>query len=183
MATFRTVTAPAVEPVTLTELKLALRVTSTTDDARLTAMIEGARKWAEEYTGLRFITQVVELSFCKWPSVEFPLCVFPIQTIDSVKYYDTGSPQTDTTLVDGTDYIANIYYRPSGILRALTGWPSASTDYNSIRVRMTVGYGLAVDVPAGIKEAIKMYCASGYLCAPEMVPAAKDALRIYRVNL
>jgi len=52
-------TAPASEPVTLTELKSSLRITNTAEDTLLTQYISDARMFAENYTGKKFISQTV----------------------------------------------------------------------------------------------------------------------------
>ena len=49
--------APASEPISLSELKLSLRITDTAQDTLLTQYITDARDMAERYTGRKFIDQ------------------------------------------------------------------------------------------------------------------------------
>jgi uncharacterized phiE125 gp8 family phage protein len=58
------VSGPATEPVTLAEAKRHLREFSTVtdNDADITALIQGAREWVEEFTGRALIEQQWRLS-------------------------------------------------------------------------------------------------------------------------
>lgn len=63
------VVPPAVEPVSLAELKEFLRVDSgdTSNDAVISSLAIAARSWAEVYTQRRFITQTWQLSMDFFP--------------------------------------------------------------------------------------------------------------------
>lgn len=176
------ITPPIGVPVSIDEVKDSLKVTSTTEDARIYGMIEMATKWAEEYTGLKIMPQTVELTMDKFIDWSFTLGVWPIQSVDSVKYDDTESPQVEQTLTADVDYDVDIV-TTKGRISTLGGWPSVSTDYNAVRIRMTAGYASAKVVPEGIKEGIKLMIMSTYYCKKEMYEAAKAMLWIYRVNV
>lgn len=167
MSTLTVITAPTLEPVTVEELKKALRIDFGDDDARLRALIKSARQWAEHYTNLHIMSQVVERTYEGWPGYEFPLDVWPIQSIDTVAYYDTASPSVEQTLTVNTDYYADST-TVGGKLRTIGGWPSVAVRPNAIRVRMTAGYSSADNVDPVIKEGIKAYCLHLY----DMLPIA-----------
>jgi len=181
MATLNTITAPTGVPVTVQELKDRLRLTTTSEDARLYALLEAATKWAEEYTHLKIMPQVVELTLDRFPSWGFNLDVHPIRSVDSVKYDDTSSPQVETTLTADVDYETDIV-TTKGRIESLGGWPSVSSDMNAVRIRMSVGYASALVVPEGIKEGIKMYAAGLYTCDVATKKGAESALWVYRVT-
>lgn len=179
MATLTVITAPTTEPVTLTEVKSALGVTYSDDDVELTDLIQSAREYIELYTGRRLMTQVLELSFDRWPSVEFPIGEWPLQSIDSVKYDDASSPVTEQTLTVNTDYYADTTTE-KGRVRAITSWPSVANQPNAIRVRFTAGYDSADAVPAAIKRGIILWVGGLYQC-PDYIESAKMVLRPYRI--
>jgi uncharacterized phiE125 gp8 family phage protein len=52
-------TQPAIEPVSLQEVKDSLRITSSSEDSLITQYIVDARVYAENYTGRKFITQTL----------------------------------------------------------------------------------------------------------------------------
>jgi uncharacterized phiE125 gp8 family phage protein len=158
MGTLTVITGPVAGPVTLTEAKAALRVDHSDDDARLTAMILAATAMLETYTGLHIMSQVVERSYDKWGSESIiDTDVWPLQSIDSVKYDDTASPSVETTLVSEVDYYADVTTIGGRVINTGYGWPSTQDSPNSIRIRMTAGYATAGDVPDIIKEAIFAY--------------------------
>lgn len=182
MATLSTITAPTDEPVTLQEAKDALRIESSDEDVRIWNIIRSARQFAEDYTNLRIMTQVVELSLDAWPSTVIDLEVWPIQSVDSVKYYDTASPSAQQTLVVNTDYYADIT-TVKGRIGTITGWPSTAVKFNPITIRMTVGYADQDSVPDQIKEGIKAYCAYIYDSDEIMLNIAKRLLWPARITL
>ncbi len=161
MHTLTTITEPADEPITLDEAKQALRIEDDDEDTRIWGIIRAARMFAEDYLSLRIMSQVVEQSFDQWPATQFSLGVWPIISVDTVKYEDTSSPVATQTLTADTDYYADTTII-EGRLRTITGWPSVAVKPQAIKVRMTVGYADQDSVPDQIKEGIKAYCAYIY---------------------
>lgn len=185
MGTLTVITEPAVEPVTRTEAKLALRVDHDDDDSRIDALIEAARHFAESYTGLYIMPQTVELALDAWPASTFDLGVWPLESIDSVKYDDTSSPVTEQTLTANTDYIADTTTR-GGRLTTVGGWPTVAARPNPIRIRMTAGYPLAGspltgDAPESIKEGVLAYVMFLYDNDVKMKTAAEAILWQHRI--
>ena len=161
MGSFTIITEPADEPITLDEAKEALRIEIDDEDTRIWNIIRAARMFAEDYLNLKIMSQVIELAVDRWPATEFSLGVWPIISIDTVKYEDTASPVATQTLVVNTDYYSDIT-TIGGRLRTLSGWPSVASKPNAIKIRMTVGYADQDSVPDQIKEGIKAYCAYIY---------------------
>ena len=60
-------THPVIEPVTLEEFKSYLRIEGAGEDRELVDMLEEARQWIEDQTGLALITQTWLLSLDRWP--------------------------------------------------------------------------------------------------------------------
>lgn len=75
----------------------------------------------------------------------------PLQTVDSIKYYDSVT-QALTTL-DPSQYIVDNVSEPARITPAYgVTWPSTLNRINAVQVTFTCGYGAASDVPQGIKN-------------------------------
>lgn len=179
MATLNTITAPVTEPVDIEDLRDVLRIDGTSEDGRLSSLIVAARIWAEDFLDMKLMSQVVDLTLDSFVSDSFDLGVYPIQSVDSVKYDSTDSPSVETTLTENVDYRVDIVTN-FGRIVSIGGWPSAYRKFNSVRIRMTVGYTDAVSVPQSIKEGIKVYAASLYECNPQLMEAAKNILWPYR---
>lgn len=182
MVALTVITAPTDEPITIQEAKDALRIDSNDEDVRIWNLIRTARQFAEDYCNLRIMTQVVELSMDLWPAYEFELDVWPIQSVDTVKYEDTASPTATQTLVANTDYYTDIT-TTEGRIRTITGWPSVAVKPNAIKIRMTAGYSDQDSVPDQIKEGIKAYCAYIYDSDPLMKEIAERLLWSQRIML
>lgn len=179
MGTLTVITEPTWEPVTLKDVKEGLRISEDDEDGRLYTLIKAARKWAEAYTQLKIPSQVVERSYNYFPSFAIGLDVWPLQSIDSVKYDDTASPVAEQTLTVNTNYYADTTTE-GGVVTTITGWPSTATKNNSVRVRMTAGYSSYANVPAGIKEGIIAYVGYMYDGDTNLLETAKAILWHHR---
>jgi uncharacterized phiE125 gp8 family phage protein len=156
--TLRLITAPASEPVTLTEAKLYLRVDHTTDDNLITSLIKAAREKGEELSRRAFITQTWEMSLNSWPD-DFRLRVYrpPLQSITSVKYTDRDNQERTWT-----DYDTDIASEPGTIIFNTLPGANLRTS-GAITVRFVAGYGSsASNVPERIKAAILALVAHWY---------------------
>jgi len=175
MGTLTVITAASFEPVTLNEAKKALGIETTEDDTRISGYIKAGRQFAEDYCNILISNTVVERSYDAWPSQTIGLDVWPLQTIDSVKYDDTASPVTEQTLVVNTDYYADIITE-GGRVSTIGGWPSVAVKPKPIRIRMTAGYATKALVPEQIKEGIKAYVIYLYDTCPDMEVVSRNIL-------
>lgn len=176
-------TQPAVEPVTLAEVKALLVIADTADDALITAMIPEARAYIEHMAGMALITQGWRLSLDSWPVGGVPwwdgvrqsaiselagtpraleLPVWPLQTVDAVTVYDEAG--TASTVTVATTFDVDAYQHPGRLaLRNSATWPIALRATNAIQIEYTAGYGdTAADVPAPLKRAVKQMVAYMY---------------------
>lgn len=129
---------------------------NTTDDPYITSLIKSARERVETETGRKMCTQQWDHflpcfpSGCRPIEVPFP----PIQTIDSIQYYDTnGTLQTlssATYIVDKTDAYCYI------TLATDASWPTTQDRAQAVKINFTTGYGAASAVPEGLKSAIRL---------------------------
>jgi uncharacterized phiE125 gp8 family phage protein len=148
------VTPPASEPVTLSEAKAQLSVTSSAHDTRITSLITTARRQVERYLKRALITQTWKVYYnCFHAVMELPYP--PLQSVTHVKYYDdSGTLQT----LSSDLYWEDLASEPGKIVRKydavypelLAGRP------NAVEIQYVAGYGDAEDVPEDIRHAILM---------------------------
>lgn len=180
---YRITTAPATEPLTLTEAKLHLKVDTTADDDLITALIAAVRQSVERYCSLGLITQTVTEKYDRFSSNGFRLSVSPAIAISAVTYTDpAGATQTLSTDVYGLD----VYSRPARIyLKENQVWPQTRLEPNAVTVVYTAGFGGASDVPGPIKSAMKLMLGDLYEnredTARTMPSASQRILDPYRI--
>lgn len=153
------VSAPSVEPLTLTEAKLYLRVDSTTENSLITGMIVAARQWVETYTRRALITQTWDFRYQSFMDTREPLILpkAPLQSVTSITYLDEDG--VSQTLASSNYTVRTLSGATAGRgyieLNDDVSLPSLYTDAIApVIVRAVCGYGVAVDVPDGIKMAI-----------------------------
>jgi uncharacterized phiE125 gp8 family phage protein len=157
--TLRLITAPAVEPATVDEVKLDARIDVSELDATITLLIKAARQRCEDLTGRALITQTWELVLDEFPVDGIRVGKLPIGSITSLKYYDSnGTLQT----LDASTYTLDADRLPGWIYEAgLNTWPSVRSEENSVVIRFVAGYGASADdVPAELRYWIRAQAAA-----------------------
>ncbi len=156
------VTAPAVELMSTANAKAHLRVDSTDDDTLIGVLIKAARQHAENVASRALITQTWDYQLDAWPDGdEITIPLPPLQSVTSVKYYDTAGTEYTMT---ATDYIVDTKSEPGRIVLAYgKSWPSTTLrPAAGVIVRFVAGYGdAAANVPEAIIAALKLHI--GYL--------------------
>lgn len=169
------VTGPAVEPISLSEAKLFLRVDHTSDDTLIVSMMASARQWVETYTRRALCTQTIDCHYAGWPVQYGPLVVpyAPLQSVTSITYVD----QDETTqTLPAASYVVRAQSGPRagrGTIEIADGvtLPSLSTQPDRpVTVRAVCGYGSAPQVPDGIKSAIYLLLGDLYEQRQETLP-------------
>ena len=171
-----------------------MNVTHSADDDYIAALITAATAWTEEYLQRKLITQEWYLYIDDWASDEIIMPFGDLQSVASVKYYDTDD--TEATFSD-TKYTVDTASVPGRIkLKYEEEWPD--TDLrpdNPIIIEFTTGYGDAgTDIyDNGIIHALKIMVAHWYEnrelvhvtvnsnTVTEMPTSAKALLYPYRV--
>jgi len=145
---------PAIEPVTLSDAKLHLKVDVADDDALITRLLAAARARAEWHTGRVFITQSWIQWIDRWPACgAIELQLAPLQSVTSVTTYALDD---SATVLDPATYQVDSASSPARVsLKANVVPPTNLRAMNAIAVEFTAGYGdAASDVPAPIIEAM-----------------------------
>lgn len=172
-SSYRITAAPAVEPLTATEVRDALGLGDAPSSGELERMITTARTLAEAYTGRAFIDQTIEMQLDTFPAAQIPwwdgvregarrslagegpIPLFrpPVSAITSITYVTSGGA---TLTVDDTTYYLDEISEPNRVLLVEgQSWPVDPRMRAAVKITYTAGYGAtAADVPAAIAEAI-----------------------------
>ena len=151
----RLVTPPTALAVTLAEAKAHLRVTDSTEDLLISAMILAASETAEQITGRAIMPQTWELALDAFPSA-FELTRVPALSVVSLKYLNEAGVLT--TLSPAAYSLNNVndfgfaYVEPA----YATDWPTTRDTANAVTLRFTAGYVDAAAVPESIKAWLKL---------------------------
>lgn len=147
----RLITPPAVEPVTVSEMKAMLRVDFTDDDTVIAAYITSAREFIERRVQSKLPSQTWEFLIDEFPEYEIRLPFGPVQSISSIKYDDgEGLEQT----VPAEDYQLDNTSPEPWVFTAV-GWPTDVLDaFNAVRIRFVAGYSSSALIPGSLRAAV-----------------------------
>jgi uncharacterized phiE125 gp8 family phage protein len=166
MHKFKLISAPAIEPITLAEAKLHLKVNSTLEDSLITSWITTTRRMVERYLNRALITQTYELYLDHWPC--YPCCEIqlpfpPLQSVTSVKVFTDETTEQD--LAAASYYWVDAVEEPGEIVKRYEAvWPIPQPGrVNPIKITFVAGYGdTAATVPQEIKDAMKIWLTDLY---------------------
>ena len=160
-------TGPAVEPLTVAEAKLHLRVDISDDDAYIGTLITAAREWVENYLDRTLITTQLILRAAEFPTEELELARPPMVASGTATAVVITYTLADTT----TATLSTALYRvdrtstPGNVAPIINGtWPSdVIEDANAVAVTYWAGYGpTSASVPATIRHACLMLIGHWY---------------------
>ena len=151
------ITAPAVEPLTIADMRAHLRLASEAEDALLADYIKAAREHVERLTGRALITQGWRLYLDSWPEgrvVRLP--VGPLQNIDSITVYDaSGTPHA----LSPDKWSLGRELAPARVKISLDIGVSSSAMMGA-EIEFSAGYGATANaVPEAFKQAIRLLVA------------------------
>lgn len=164
--------APAAEPLTLSEVKEHLRVDDSTEDVHITALIPAARAWVEATTGRQLVKATYSWTLDGFPDKDataLRLPRAPAFSLDSINYIDTdGASQT----WGSSNYQSDLNVDPAIILPVNgQSWPDTQDDtLAAVTVAFKAGYDddgnsppdHAANVPQALKQAMLMLIAHWY---------------------
>lgn len=152
---------PTLEPLTLAEAKLHLRVVTANvaEDPWINSAISAARKFAETECQISIMQQTLRLTLDCFESV-IDLPKGPVSSITSVKYLDmAGVWQT----LAATEYALDKNSNPGRISPKFGKiWPVSLPQIAAIEIDYVVGVATAEDVEEGIKSWMKVRIESLY---------------------
>lgn len=150
---------PATDLVSLTEAKAQLRVDHTDEDTYITALVSTATAAVEEMSGLALITQTWSLSQNGAVDRVY-LPTTPVQSIDSITYYDRDEVQQTGTVANF--HLFSDIYRAWVEPKDNQDWPDVFDRPDALTISFVAGYGAASDVPSELKQATLMLLTHWY---------------------
>lgn len=203
MKSLAIVTPAATYPVTSAEAKLYAKIDTTADDTLIDIFIAAATSAAEEHLKRALITQTLRLTLDLHGGAlndilgdgvyELPVSYVygdlprviklpkqPIQSITSVKLYDTSNAEST--------YSSSNYFLDSDggrlVLNNTAIWDSDLRPQAACKITYVAGYGAVSDVPVPIKTAILMHIQKMYderiVCdMPQSCAALLDRFKVY----
>ncbi len=179
--TMKLVTAPAIEPVTLTQVKQHAHIpySYTDNDALLALYISAARDRLERYLRRALVTQTWD-AVLDWGPAWIELPKKPLKSVTGIYTTDLANVET---LVDSDTYEVSL---PTDTVQLASGytWPE-HRNVSGFRVRYVAGYGdAATDVPALIRAELLTLATLYYdnRGVMELPGAMQTTLRPYRVE-
>ena len=168
-------TPPAIEPVSLTELKASLRITSTAEDTLLSQYITDARAVVERITGRKLINQTITSYYTDfngsivnsawWSGTrvmheqvlyekqQLELEFTPVQSVTSLSMVE--SDNSETVVATTEYYLDNFDDDMRSVIRPVSVLTAGSRNENNLKAVYVAGYGaLASDVPSALRRAI-----------------------------
>ena len=142
MKSIRLLVPPMMEPVSLQDARLHLRVDGTSEDVAILSKVTASRQLVELYTRRALIAQTWRLSLDK-STLEIALPWVPLEQVTSVTLDGTVVPTSDYHVdLDGARVIP------------LRQWPAPRLP-GGLKIDYVAGYGnLSSDVPSIFREAV-----------------------------
>ncbi len=152
-------TAPAVEPIALADMKAFLRVETGDDDDVIAALIVGSRIHVEAQARRALITQSWRLSRDSWPEDgRLTVLPAPLQSLTAARVYDENGTANS---VDTQSFVLDL--GASALAFAPWALPMPGRLVAGIELDVVVGHGdNASDVPEPLSLAIRLLVAHWY---------------------
>ena len=144
---------PAVEPLTVGELKLFLKIDDDAEDQLIADIARAARRHVEDVTGKLMITQRWRIRRDAWPpSGRLALPFGPVQSLDEVVVTGPSGPGA----VDPAHFVLDGVSAPPRLAYARGSLPEPAVPVAGISLDVTVGFGDPADVPDPILQALRL---------------------------
>ncbi|HEX8662978.1 MAG TPA: head-tail connector protein [Beijerinckiaceae bacterium] len=151
------IAGPAVEPVTLAEMRAYLRLDDNAEDDLVTALVKAARLLVEAASGRQLVEQTWRLVLDRWPCgriVRLPLS--PLIRVERLRVFDVAGAPTD--LAAGLFRAEAASDPPRVVVEAAATEPGLAAE--GIHLDVVVGFGpAAADVPAPLAQAVRLLVA------------------------
>ena len=148
--------APAIEPIELSEAKGHLRVTTTGEDTVIAFELTEARAYCEKQMHVQMITCAFNGYLDYFPDedyIEFP--IYPMTGVVKVEYFAVDG--TDYTEWASTNYVFDEFRKPPRLVLASgCSWPDTEDRPNAVKITFNAGFNTAADVPDTWIRTLKM---------------------------
>lgn len=152
------ISGPAVEPISLDEMKAYLRIDDddVTQDDLIAGLVRAARLMVEAASRRILIEQSWRVVLDRWPiggTILLPLS--PLIAVDGIKVTDRSGNASD---IPASAFETDGFSDPPRV--AVAGAPEPGKPRNGISIELRAGYGAAPEaVPATLKLAIRILVA------------------------
>ncbi len=172
----KTIAPPAVEPVTLAEVKAQLRIDTDDESALLEGYIQAAREDCEDFHGRSYVQRTLEYVLDRFPARDrIMLPRPPVQEITSVIYLDREG--TEHAL---DDWLPALNGDPAVILAPGKSWPFVQLyPVGAVRVRYIAGYLPKVMEEEHVGEEVGIGDDAETVFALKHAPLKQDSVTIY----
>lgn len=175
-------------PVTVTEAKLYAKIDHDTEDAMIATQLAAAAEIVEAYLCRALFAQTITLNVDGFnassygvflPKHVIYLARPPIISVTSIAFYDTDNA---STVFSSSNYLLDPSLGRVG-LNSGESWQASQRQIRALAVEYEAGYGAVADIPAPIKEAIKVVFSNiFYGCqGTALNDLAKAILNPYRI--
>lgn len=141
---YKALKRPTTLPLSLTEVKAFLKVTTNTQDDLITTLIKSVVNYAESYTHIEFLTKQF-LTFRD--SLDFPIEIrkSKLVQIDSIKYFDDDNVlqtfASSNYYSDFNNFYSQIYLEDDADTSGIT----LSGRYDNVLIDFWAGFGIPVE--------------------------------------
>lgn len=151
------VTPPVALPIDLEDAKAHARIDGNLDDAEVDRWIRAAVRKVEQDTDIAMLTQTwaLTLNGFPWSTQPIGLMKRPIQSVESVKYYDSAGVQQ--TWAAG-NYVVDLPSARIGLTGNIT-WPGDLRVFQPVTIQFIAGFTDPDLVPEDLKQAVRMLVA------------------------
>jgi len=167
-------TSPVIEPVSLTQAKLFLRVDHEDENDLISSIITAARIQIEDYCGVSLILRLRQANFNALSSRDIIVNHYPLRDVTAVRLIDKSGEETALT---SDQYQVNLKARPARL--SLEKRPKTILN-QSLSIDFMAGFGAnESDIPAPFTQAILLLTAQLYERGderPEDIPLMVQAL-------
>jgi uncharacterized phiE125 gp8 family phage protein len=151
--------APAIEPWSIAEVKSFLRAENDDDDAVIASLIAAARSHVEAMTRCALIAQTWRFVLDRWPKDgRVTPGRGPLRTLTAARVYDSAGT---ATVVDVGMFVVD---KASGVIASSAwGLPAPGRATAGIELDIEIGFGTAAtDVPDALRHAVRTLVAHWY---------------------
>jgi uncharacterized phiE125 gp8 family phage protein len=143
------ITPPATYPLTLAQAKEHLRVETDDEDTLITSYLDAATQLIEAQTGLCLVTQTWEYHIS---NLFFTLTLpkMPVQSITSIKYYDTDN---NLQTWDSSNYRLLNPYQYRARIEPINQLPPVNWRRDAVQIRFVCGFET---IPERAKQAVRL---------------------------